>query len=689
VTGRRRAAVTAVLGASVAAALVMRPLAHGVGIATVLAFWATVLGQVVVPGALLVRGARLRGWNDPWLVLGQGATVGLALQGIATVAGRAVGAPWLATAVAVATVAYAIALARRTAPPPAGAGTAVAPGTLAPMLAVTLAALLLQPLTSVARLGEPVPFDLLFHAGTAGELRHRWPLQDPRVAGVPLHYHLLAYALPIEAADLAGGPVADPLLGLAPLLWVGLLALQMANAGRTLFGDARAGVLGAAVALFHADPGSLLGLGPWAFSSHLATAVYGSPTTVCSFVLLAGLVLSLEGWVDAGRRRDLAAVALLATAASATKTTLVPVVLGGLVLAALRAWGLGRPEERRRWTAALATVAAAAAPFTAWQTLGASSYSRMARFGLGTAFESSGLAALVSGRLGEGAVSGVAALPWFVAWLAGFLGLGGVGAALWLLRRRARLSPPQAWALLTAGVAVVASQLVDTPDLSQLFLLYNGQLLLCSFAGAGILRAFTFQSRVARSAAAVLLLLAAVPPVAMVARAIPATLASDSASHGWTPSPIQEEYARALAWLRAQASRDAVVFADNPSLLLSAFGEVRLYYESGLYTARAREAGSSPEPFPERAALQERLLRRPDGDAVEAARRAIDPRARLVIVADAVQSRVEAGFVLAAPRPVPRRRLFPEALFDLRFVNPAMHVYEARPPVSGSPPATR
>jgi hypothetical protein len=164
-------------------------------------------------------------------------------------------------------------------------------------------------------------------------------------------------------------------------------------------------------------------------------------------------------------------------------------------------------------------------------------------------------------------------------------------------------------------------------------------------------------------------------------------LASDAQSRGRALPPTREEYVRALAWLRANASGDSVVFADNPSLLLSAFGEVRLYYESGLYTARGREVGPSREPFPERAGLQERLLRRPDADALQAARRAIDPAARLLIVADAVPSRVEAGFVRADPRPVAPRRLFPEALFDLRFVNGAMQVYEARPGAGPDPPA--
>ena len=78
-------------GLALGAALVWRPLAHAVPLATVLVFWATVLGQLVVPGVLLARGAGLCAPNDRWQMLGQGATLGLALQGLAMLAGRALG----------------------------------------------------------------------------------------------------------------------------------------------------------------------------------------------------------------------------------------------------------------------------------------------------------------------------------------------------------------------------------------------------------------------------------------------------------------------------------------------------------------------------------------------------------------------------------------------------------------------
>ena len=669
-----RAPLAPFFAALLAAVLVGRPMAHGVPASTVLVFWATVLGEVVVPGVLICRGARLVPAADGWLLFGQGATLGLALQGLAMLAGRALGAPWLPAAAALATAAVGLALGKRT----AGGRHATARTAPALTLAVALTGALLQPLASAERVGSPVPFDLLFHAGTAGELRHRWPLEDPRMAGVPLHYHLLAYALPVEAADLSGAPLADPLLALAPLFWVSLLALQTANAGRVLFGDGRAGAIGAAVTLLHSDPGRFLGLAPGAFNSHLATGIYGSPTTVCGLILLAGLAVSLEAWVARGGRQHLGVVFLLAAAASGAKTTVLPVVLGGFALAALRALALRQRTELRRWFAAFAVVAVAGAPLTLWQTLGEESYSRMARLGPGAAFSSSAFAAAVGQTLGAGVVRGLLALPTLAAWLVGHLGLAGVAAALWLVHQRGRLSPIQAWALGVLAVGVASSLLLDVPDLSQLFFLYNGQLLLGLFAGAELAWALRRPRGFREVAVVSALALAALPTFDHLARALPAACREDATSAAWTPSSVELDYSEGLAWLRAHASRDAVVWADNPSLLLSAFGELRLYHENGLYSARARRVGPSREPWPERVALQQRLLRRPDEAAVAEARRAMGPGPRLLVVADAVQSRVEAGFVVASVGAVPSHLLLPDDLFTRRFRNGALHVYEAR-----------
>ena len=672
---RARSLVGPALGTLVGAVLVLRPLAYGIPVGTVAVFWATVLGQIVVPGVLLCVGARLCAADDRWLLAGQGTTVGLALHGLSLLAGRAVGAPWLTTAASLAASALGFALAARARPTLPGRADALRTRGSSLALAVALVACLVQPLFTIRLLGEPVPVDLLFHAGNAAELRHRWPLEDPRVAGLPLSYHLLAYALPVEVSARTDSPVADTLLGLAPLFWIALLAMQLANAGRVIFRDATAGVLGGATALLHADPGRLLGLGPGAFASNLATGIYGSPTTVCGLILLAGLAIALDDWAERGRPPCLATVGLLAAGASAAKTTVLPVALGAVGLVLIIALLGRRRQEAGRWAAALAVAAVAGAPLTLWQASGPASYPSIVEWAPGAAFRASPFAAAVARCVGPSALQGAWAFPVFVAWLAGYLGLAGVSAAAWLGLRREPLRPAQAWALAVAAVGGVLAFTLQVPGFSQLFALYNGQLLLSLFAGAGLVLAARSAPR--RPFVFAGLALCALPSLDGLARTLPAAASATALAATRRPDPVLGDFAAGLEWLRAHAT-DGVVFADDPSFLLSALGEVRLYYENGLFTARGLGAAGSGEPFPERAALQQRLLRRPDAAVVAEARRAVGPRSRLLVVADAVQSRIEAGLIYAAPAPVPPRLFFPDELFARPFANGAMHVYEAR-----------
>jgi hypothetical protein len=666
--------IPALLAVALGCALLLRPIAHGVSVLTVVAFWATTLGLVVAPGVLLCIGGRLCPRGDRWLVVGQGATLGIALHGIAFLAGRWLGVPGASVAVAIVASAAGIGLmVRRRAdvdsePLPARPAAAAT-------LAVALAGCILQPVNGVGALGEPVPFDMLFHAGNAAELRHRWPLEDPRAAGVPLHYHFLGYALPIDAADLVDAPVADTLLGLAPLFWVALLALQTCNAARTLCNDGRAGALAAAVVLLHADPGRIVA-GVNAFNSNFAAGVYGSPTTIAGLTLLAGLTIFVDRWLESGSRRQLAAIGLLSLAASATKTTVVPVVVAAAALMAARALGAGRLGHALRWAAVAVLGLAGGLPLTSWQAGGETGYSGLVAVRPLSVFLDSPFAAAVSRLWGRAAVAGPPAVVTFAVWLVGYFALGGIGAAVWLARRE-RLRETQAWALSVAAVGLLLALLLDVPGLSQLFLLYNGQLLLALFAGAAIARSAAALARPTRASLAVaaVLGLAAVPSLDNL-RLLPSMLDTDRRAADHRPSAAERDYVRALAWLRGSEVRDAVVFARNGSTLLSAYGEVRLYYENGTYTTRAWHVAPSAEPWPERVSIRDRLLLTGDPAALAAAHEAIGRGKRLVLVVDNVSWRVESGWVFTVPRPVPPLRFFAPDRFTLRFANGALQVYE-------------
>ena len=302
----------------------------------------------------------------------------------------------------------------------------------------------------------------------------------------PLRYHRLAYALPVEAAARADAATADVLLGLAPLLWVALLAVQLANAGRVLVRDAAAGPVGAAVALLHADPGRLLGLGPGGFASHFATGLYGSPPTVCGLILPRGVTVALDEWIECGETPCLATVGLLAAGASAAKTTVLPAVLGGLAVVLTRAWLRRRPSEARRWATALAVAGVAGAPLTLWQASGPATYPTIVQLAPWAAFRASPFAEAVAHAVGSWAVRGAWAIPVFTAWLFGYLGLAGAGALAWAGLRREPLRPSQAWALAVAAVGAAVGFTLHLRGFSELFMLYNGQLLLCLFAGGGL-----------------------------------------------------------------------------------------------------------------------------------------------------------------------------------------------------------
>jgi hypothetical protein len=634
---------------------------------------------VGLPGIALCAAAGIHR-RDSALLVGQGLTLGLALHGLVFLAGRAFHVDALVHAWPfVAVAASAILLRRRPAAdekaevPPAGHG----------LLLVALLGCLLQPLASTRLLGEPMPVDLLYHAGNAAELRHRWPLEHPRVAGVPLNYPVLAYAIPADASALTGLPVADALHGISTLFWIALLALQTGNAGRLLLGDGAGAALGAAVVLLHEDVGSLLGLGRGAFGGALASALYGSPTSVCGLVFLAGLVIAVADVLSgpAWRPARLALLAVLALAASLTKATIAPVAaLGGLLAAAAIALRRGFPAARRALVCGL-VVGLAAVPFTLRLGAGQGSYRGMLRWDPGALVLRSPFATWVARSVGSAPGDTGLAPTWLApvvgpAWLLGHLGLAGVGTIVFLLRRRDEpLTDAQVFALAAAGAGASAALLLDAQDSSQLFFIYNADLLLGVLAGAGLSRAWRERRRA--PVPLVVLGLFALPSLLQGARVLLDRPRVDFAAATRVPDGAVPDYAAGLAWLRAHAAQNAVVFADNPSLLLSAFGECRMYYESGLYSPREweRKWEGAGEPYPERVALQESLLRRPDAETVAAVRRLFPAPVELLAVADSVQSRVEAGFLKVEIGTVPGRRLLPPPYYQPVFANRAMHVY--------------
>jgi hypothetical protein len=470
-----------------------------------------------------------------------------------------------------------------------------------------------------------------------------------------------------------------------------LFVLQLYNAGRVLFGEAMAGILGAAVAVLHADPGRLIGLGPGAFNSYLSTGLYGSPTTVCGFILLASLTISLSEVLEGSSLRPHSLVTLVpfGLAAAATKVSVVPPILGGLGLVVLLAIIIDRRGPGRAAFAAALTLGLTALPFVWSLTAGDSSYRTILRWGPGDVAWSSPFVvkvnqALVRIGVSSGALPGdlplLMLLLVLAAWAVGYFSLGGAGAAAFLWLRRPPYSPSLVWVLGVAGCGAAIGLLLQGQGLSQLFFLYDGQALLALVAGAGLVSAWRVRRR--HPWLLGVLLGFSLPSLHMAGVGIPGALARDLETRKRTLSSVESDYAAGLAWLRAHATQDTVIFADNPSFLLSAFGECPTFYESGLFTPEGwrKRWDSTGDPYPQKVLLQQRFLRQPSRESAAAAARLLPPGTLLRVVADNVQSHITQGTLDVQLGGVPGRVLFPPDLFRLEFANAAMQIYRLEAP---------
>jgi hypothetical protein len=609
-------------GLLLAAVLLVRPLAYGVGASAVVLFASFVLGYVVLPGILICRLLGLYG-TDRLLLLGMGTSVGLASIAWVDVAARAARAPYLLALYPV--VLLGLFLAARGRPRHAAGPVPAAAGHIGALLLVAAAAAELHPLYSPRLLDQAVPMDLLFHAGNAAELRHHWPLRDPRVAGTPLNYHFLSASLPAAASQWTGLPVADLCLVLVPGLMVALLALQVYNAARVIVGDALAGILAAALVVFHADVGAFLGLPPGAFRSYLGAGLYGSPSTLMGLIGVVSLSIPVHGWLGGADRSRRAAfvLVLLAAAVSGTKGSAMPVVLLGL--AAVVAYRMLARREAKDAVALAGLLALASAPMTLWLLAGPGSYRGQIQVRPGALAHTSPFYQTVCSLITSADLSHPTAepcaLPFHlaaavdVAWLAGYLGLGGLSALLWLARERRPIGDTPVFILGVAAAGLLLALTLGTSSgLSQLFFLYNGQVLLAILGGAALAGAFRSPGQ-GRWVAAALLLLAFGPPMARHgATAVAEGLARDRWMASLAPAPAVRLYNEGLGWLRRHAPADAVIVTRHGAMVVSAYAERRSFYETGFFSPRghALRWDGHAEPYPERLAARDRLARAAD-----------------------------------------------------------------------------
>ncbi len=668
-----------VLSSVVLGLALLRPLAYSVGPIDLMGFWVFVLLYVAVPGILLARALAVLDDDVPML-LGTGLVLGLCLQATALLVSRLIDWP----AAFYAYPLLVVAACGKSAMPPWP--RRVHAGSHLVLLAVlAFSAQEFHALFSSARLSGPLPMDLLFHAGNAAELRHHWPMEDPRVAGTSLFYHFFGYSLPAMGASFAGGAVAPVLLAMLPGPLVALFGLQIYNTGRVLLGTGLAGAAGAALVLFHVDIGAELIPALGSFRSHLGSATYGSTTTLIGFVYLVTLAAVLHRYLvgECGRPRShLAVLGLVAFAASGTKGSVMPMVVVGLMsLLVLRVWTSRRLD--RRAAAAVLVAGIAATPMTAYLSLGEASYSGMFQFLPGTVPGGSGFfrsaCALLSGPARDGlAPCAEVGGPWLLVltgvWALGYLGPGGWLGLAWLWEHRKQLRDTDTWIVgMSLAGASLAYLLASTTGLSQLFFAYNGQVMLGILGGGFV--ASAAKQRPWRSLVLVVCAVAAVPVLARMAQGVRNGVESDLSEVRRVPSDLEAQYGQALAFLRDQTPPYSTVMGRPGSLLVSAFGERRSYYETGYFTARAHRLRGQgvAQAFPERIAVLVALWTtgNPVGLGPPKDRRA----APVLFFLDDIDPGVSPGWTMPVLRAIPPGVLRPPVEGTLLFRNSTAAIY--------------
>ncbi len=701
---RHRDAWAAPFGLGLLLLMGLRGLLEGAGPGDVVAHALFLTAYVMLPGWLAYQ--LFRAPDDDWIMaLGMGWTLGYVIQLAVYIGLKPVGASWLYPFFPILLLPLA-ALARGSRSSAAVASPRLSHGVL--LLGILLLAVERTPLLAHWWLaGDP---DFGFHVGSAAELKHHWPLRDPRVAGEPWNYHFFSYAFPAGASQVTGIPIAALLHRLAAPALPVLLGLQVFNAGRVYGGSAVAGLLAAALILLHADLGvpifELLGSAGRSegFRSYLALGVYSSISTVLGLVLFASLAIALRRWLTGSSpdRRALGLAAILAAAASGAKGSVMPVVLAGL--GALVAWTwLVRRRGAGRALAAGVLLTLASAPMTLLLTVGQASYAS-AMFGVEPlrVMLDSDFYRTIGSWLGFEA----AWLPPLLAplWLLGFLGIGGVTGLLFLWRERQHLDDAQRWLAWTFATGLVPALVLAASGMSQVFFLYNGQVALAVLGGAW-LASQGMPRHGGRIALALALAVLALPTLLGAARETAGQLARD-----WGPrspaSALEAEYSEGLRWVREATPRDALFLTNHGFILVSAFGERRVFYETDWFAAAAlahRSAqrwGSSSSrireqpvhPFVPRVRALLRFFEHPDPDSARALRAFARQAGEMYLVVDSVAKRVGRGwgsYEIQAPGAPKDFESSP--LLAPVFGNQALRIYrvEDRSPPRGSSRAPR
>lgn len=306
---------------------VLYPGLSGDRVSTWLAYWVYLVLGVILPGTLVA--VRFLGLSlDRLTWLGMGWVLGHALELSSLLVARHLGVPRLF--VAWIPIGYLVALLGRSRWKGRRAEErSVVRGVLAAAVVMMAAALPYFGLNRSELSATPVlENDSWFHINNGHEFRDHADMQNPRLAGEPLNYHVFSYAPAAAASLTTGDPVATHMVRYAGLSAVWLAVLLVFNTGR-LFATGRVlpAFCGTVLFALPFDLPHLLserldaGAAIWAFGLYL------SNSTVWGYIYLLGVALPLVEQHLTSRRGETWVIALLAFAGAGSKAMLGPLLV--------------------------------------------------------------------------------------------------------------------------------------------------------------------------------------------------------------------------------------------------------------------------------------------------------------------------------------------------------------------------
>ena len=339
--------------------------------------------------------------------------------------------------------------------------------------------------------------DMPWHLGNLAAAKRTWPLENPRLAGEPLHYHVGVYVFEAGTSTVAGIDPATLLFRLDPVMLMMLLGAQLVWLGRECGGPGLVGVGTVYLTLLAGDASSLWRQTSALFFNLFVTHLYLSPTYFLGLVLFVPLVV-LSGRLafsrQPGRTGDWLLWLLLLPACGLTKPTTLPVLAAAAVGCAALHWLRHRTLHKPALFVATGAVAAFIVVWPAVVPPSAAELMTMKWNPLGS-LRLTPLWKSLRGHASSAAMTAIVLAGHAPAILVGLVAL---------VAARRPLTDPQRWLLMLAVAAAGPTLLFTAVGNGQLYFWFYGYLALAVIASLG----FTHLAERPRAAASRLILVA-------------------------------------------------------------------------------------------------------------------------------------------------------------------------------------